>query len=59
MISKIEIERSPIASKQFDDLVAAINAGIGHPDMVWEKLCGMFLESVFVIPPRMHVTTTR
>jgi uncharacterized protein (DUF302 family) len=34
MISKIEIERfSLIASKQFDDVVAAINAGIGHPDM--------------------------
>ena len=34
MISKIEVERfSLIASKQFDDVVAAINAGIGHPDM--------------------------
>jgi uncharacterized protein (DUF302 family) len=34
MINKIEIERfSLIASKQFDDVVAAINAGIGHPDM--------------------------
>ncbi len=34
MISKIEIERfSLIASKPFDDVVAAINAGIGHPDM--------------------------
>ena len=34
MIRKIEIERfSLIASKQFDDVVAAINAGIGHPDM--------------------------
>ena len=34
MISKIEIERfSLIASKHFDDVVAAINAGIGHPDM--------------------------
>ena len=34
MISKIEIERfSLIASKQFDDVVATINAGIGHPDM--------------------------
>jgi uncharacterized protein (DUF302 family) len=34
MISKIEIERfSLIASKQFDDVVAAINAGIGHPDI--------------------------
>ena len=34
MIRKIEIERfSLIASKQFDDVVATINAGIGHPDM--------------------------
>jgi uncharacterized protein (DUF302 family) len=34
MIKKIEIERfSLITSKQFDDVVAAINAGIGHPDM--------------------------
>ena len=34
MIRKIEIERfSLIASRQFDDVVAAINAGIGHPDM--------------------------
>ena len=34
MIRKIEIERfSLIASKQFDEVVAAINAGIGHPDM--------------------------
>src|SRR5215831_18398494 len=34
MIKKIEIERfSLIASKHFDDVVAAINAGIGHPDM--------------------------
>src|ERR1700751_5197146 len=34
MIRKIEIERfSLITSKQFDDVVAAINAEIGHPDM--------------------------
>ena len=34
MIRKIEIERfSLIASKPFDGVVAAINAGIGHPDM--------------------------
>ena len=34
MISKIEIERfSLIALKEFDDVVATINAGIGHPDM--------------------------
>ena len=34
MIRKIEIERfSLIESKQFDDVVATINAGIGHPDM--------------------------
>jgi len=41
MISKIEIERfSLIASKQFDDVVAAINAGIGHPDMAefWSSM---------------------
>ena len=34
MIRKIEIERfSLIASKRFDDVVATIKAGIGHPDM--------------------------
>jgi uncharacterized protein (DUF302 family) len=34
MIRKIEVERfSLVTSKQFDDVVAAINAGIGHPDM--------------------------
>src|SRR5215471_16741139 len=34
MISKIEIERfTLITSKRFDDVVAAIHAGIGHPDM--------------------------
>ncbi len=34
MIRNIEIERfSLIASKPFDDVVAAINGGIGHPDM--------------------------
>ena len=34
MTRKIEVERfSLITSKQFDDVVAAINAGIGHPDM--------------------------
>ena len=34
MITKVEIERfTPISSKQFDDVVAALNAGIGHPDM--------------------------
>jgi hypothetical protein len=34
MIRRIEIERfNLIASKQFDGVVAAINAGIGHPDM--------------------------
>src|SRR5881396_2232713 len=34
MIGKIEIERfSLITSKQFDDVVATINAGIGHPEM--------------------------
>jgi uncharacterized protein (DUF302 family) len=34
MIRKIEIERfCLITSKQFDDVIAAINAGIGHPDM--------------------------
>ena len=34
MLRKVEIERfSLIASKPFDDVVAAINAGIGHPNM--------------------------
>jgi hypothetical protein len=34
MIRRIEIDRfNLIASKQFDGVVAAINAGIGHPDM--------------------------
>ena len=34
MIRKIEIERfSLIAAKSFDDVVTAINVGIGHPDM--------------------------
>ena len=34
MIGKIEIERfSLITSKQFDDVVTTINAGIGHPEM--------------------------
>src|SRR5690242_5341357 len=43
MIRKIEIERfSLITSKQFDDVVAAINAGIGHPDMTefWSSTQG-------------------
>jgi len=34
MIKKIEIERfSLISSKPFDQVVAALDAGIGHPDM--------------------------
>jgi len=34
MIKKIEIERfSLTSSKPFDQVVAAVNAGIGHPDM--------------------------
>jgi hypothetical protein len=34
MIRKIEIERFSLASaKPFDQVVAAVNAGIGHPDM--------------------------
>jgi uncharacterized protein (DUF302 family) len=34
MIRKIEIERfSLISSKPYDDLVAGVHAGIGHPDM--------------------------
>ena len=34
MIRKIEIERfSLTSSKPFDQIVAAVNAGIGHPDM--------------------------
>jgi uncharacterized protein (DUF302 family) len=35
MLKKIEIERfSLTCSKPFDQVVAAVNAGIGHPDMV-------------------------
>jgi uncharacterized protein (DUF302 family) len=34
MINKIEIERfSLTTSKQFDEVIAGVNAGIGHPDM--------------------------
>ena len=34
MIKKIEIERfSLTTSKQFDEVIAGVNAGIGHPDM--------------------------
>jgi len=34
MIAKIEIERfSLTSSKPFDEVVAGVNAGIGHPDM--------------------------
>jgi uncharacterized protein (DUF302 family) len=34
MIAKIEIERfSLTTSKPFDEVVAGVNAGIGHPDM--------------------------
>jgi uncharacterized protein (DUF302 family) len=34
MIRKIEIERfSLISSKPYDDVVAGVHAGIGHPDM--------------------------
>ena len=34
MIRKIEVERfSLVASKGFDDVVAALNAAIGHPDI--------------------------
>ena len=34
MIKKIEIERfSVTSSKPFDQVVAAVNAAIGHPDM--------------------------
>jgi hypothetical protein len=34
MIRKVEIERfTLISSKQFDEVVAALNAGISHPDM--------------------------
>jgi uncharacterized protein (DUF302 family) len=35
MIAKIEVERfSLITSKPFDEVVAGVNAGIGHPNMV-------------------------
>jgi len=34
MISRVEIERfTLISSKPFEQVVAALNAGIGHPDM--------------------------
>lgn len=34
MLRKIEIERfSLVTSKRFDEVVAAVNAAIGHPDM--------------------------
>jgi len=34
MIRKIEVERfSLVTSKRFDDVVAAVNAAIGHPDI--------------------------
>ena len=34
MISKIEIERFSLTTpKRFDDVVAALNAAIGHPNM--------------------------
>ena len=34
MIKTIEIERfSLTTSKQFDEVIAGVNAGIGHPDM--------------------------
>jgi uncharacterized protein (DUF302 family) len=34
MIGKIEIERFTLTtSKQFDEVIAGVNAGIGHPDM--------------------------
>src|SRR6202163_1250603 len=34
MIAKFEIERfSLTTSKQFDEVIAGVNAGIGHPDM--------------------------
>ena len=34
MIEQIEIERfSLTTSKQFDEVIAGVNAGIGHPDM--------------------------
>ena len=34
MTRKIEIERFNLTtSKQFDDVVAGVNAGVGHPDM--------------------------
>jgi len=34
MIRKIEIERFTLtSSKSFDQVVAALNAAVGHPDM--------------------------
>ena len=43
MIRRIEIERfSLITSKGFDDVVATLNSGIGHPDMAefWRSTHG-------------------
>ena len=35
MIAKIEVERfSLTSSRPFDNILAAIKAGVGHPDMV-------------------------
>ena len=39
MTRKLEIERySLVSSKAFDEVVAAFNASVGHPDMAefWE-----------------------
>lgn len=34
MIRKVEVERFTLtSSKPFDQVVAAVNAGVGHPDM--------------------------
>ena len=34
MIQKIEVERFPLrSSKPFDEVVAALNSAVGHPDM--------------------------
>jgi len=43
MISKIEVERFTLSSsKPFDQVVAALNSAVGHPDIpeFWNQLIG-------------------
>jgi hypothetical protein len=47
MTRKVEIERfSLITSKPFDQVVAALNAGIGHPDTRGDQAARPQLELV-------------